>query len=390
MALPTQDAPTPTLRMLLTMSAGLPTDNPWADRQESTSADELDSLLRRGLCFDSVPGTRYAYSNLGFALLGRVIEQASGTPYRELVRELFIEPLALSGTGFDSSVPASQGVADGTRWLDGRWQTLPFSPPGVYSPIGGIFSTVTDLSRWAAWLAEAFDPSASFDTETPLSLASRREMQQLHRFAPNLSAHPTGYGFGLFVSQYPGDESVISHSGGYPGFSSHMRWSTATGFGIIAFGNATHSRVSAAATRAFDHLKASHQPLPTQVWIATRSAQDVVNALIVRWTDDAAKHLFADNVALDESFERRRGSIANVITEIGGLEPVRVSKKGDVPTSVSPDGPSITIGPDEESMGPAHLLWYLPGRAGRLRIEIELNPENPPRVQTLKVSSDRA
>src|SRR5690606_17455064 len=57
------EPPTPALRMLLTMSAGFPTDNPWGDRQESISNDELDELLRGGLTFETVPGTTFAYSN---------------------------------------------------------------------------------------------------------------------------------------------------------------------------------------------------------------------------------------------------------------------------------------------------------------------------------------
>ncbi|WP_261974889.1 serine hydrolase, partial [Curtobacterium sp. B18] len=48
-ALPTADSPVPTLRMLLTMSGGFPTDDPWADRQESLSDAEFDDVLRAGL-----------------------------------------------------------------------------------------------------------------------------------------------------------------------------------------------------------------------------------------------------------------------------------------------------------------------------------------------------
>ena len=62
------------------MSAGLPTDDPWADRQEAMTDDQFTALLLRGLSFESIPGTRFAYSNLSFALLGRVIERAAVCP----------------------------------------------------------------------------------------------------------------------------------------------------------------------------------------------------------------------------------------------------------------------------------------------------------------------
>ncbi|TDW28457.1 serine hydrolase domain-containing protein [Cryobacterium psychrophilum] len=376
--LPSVDAPVPTVRMLLTMSAGLPTDDPWADRQEALSVEAFDSLLQRGLTFESIPGTRFAYSNLGFALLGRVIEQASGRGYRDVVNELFLEPLRLTGTGWDASVSASGGVAVGTRWLDTDWHALPFSSPGAFSPIGGLFSTVTDLSRWAAWLAAAHDATGVEEPNSPLSRASRREMQQAYRFVPTLPQHPTGYGFGLFVEQYARTGTVVSHSGGYPGFSAHMRWSTTGGHGIVAFGNATHSRLSVATTQAFDLLHAAATPPPVTVLPATRAAQRSLNDLIRQWSDDSARAIFAPNVALDDYFDRRQAALARAVERVGGLDPA--------PSST--DDPGRVLDAGELSNGPAHLVWHVPGRAGRLRVEIRLTPEHPPRVQTLTIAAD--
>ncbi|MBB5641159.1 serine hydrolase domain-containing protein [Cryobacterium roopkundense] len=375
--LPGADAPVPTIRMLLTMSAGLPTDDPWADRQEALGDSDFDDVLRRGVTIESMPGTRFAYSNLGFALLGRVIEKAAGRGYRDLITERFLTPLGLTGTGFDASVAAAGGLAEGTRWLDGGWRALPFSSPGAFSPIGGLFSTVSDVTRWACWLAEAFDVSPAVEPPSPLSRASRREMQQLHRFVPTLPRHPTGYGFGLFVEQYP-HGAVVSHSGGYPGFSAHMRWSAAGGHGIVAFGNATHSRLSLATTQAFDVLDAAaHHPAST-VLPAARSAQRSLTGLIREWDDVTAQVVFADNISLDDSYERRKEDIAKAIRAVGGL----------APGSRQPDAAALLIGAHETSTSPTHLVWHVQGRAGRLRVEMRLTPEFPPRVQTFTVSAD--
>ena len=388
--LPTADAPVPTVRMLLTMSAGFPTDDPWADRQESITGLQLDDVVRSSLSFESVPGTRFAYSNLGYALLGRVIEEAAGAPYRDVIRDLFLEPLGLTCTGFDASVTAGAELALGQRWVDASWQPLPLSEPGAFSPSGGLFSTVTDLSRWAAWLGEAFAPdadSADGAPPEPLSRASRRELQQLQRFVPG-ATHPLGYGFGLFVEP-SGDDSVISHSGGYPGYSAHMRWSANGGYGIVAFENATYSRVSVPAADAFQLLADAHRSPPATVWTATRQAQQRVTQLI-RETADAeqatdapppADDLLAGNVLLDDSWERRRAAVIRAAGEVGGLLPV--------PPASAASPPSTALAADEESTGAAHLVWFLPGAAGRLRVEIQLTPHAQPRVQTLKVSADR-
>ena len=410
--LPSADAPMPTVRMLLTMSAGLPTDDPWGDRQESITNEQLDRLIADGLSFDSIPGTTFAYSNLGYALLGRVIEEASGRAYRDVVRERFLEPLGLTGTGFDVSIGGSDdvsGVAIGNRFLEGAWHELPFTGPGAFSPIGGLFSTVVDLSRWAVWLAEAMLPegvsggaaahgpvdsepvasetlafgaldSATEPRSTPLSRASRREMHQLQRYAPGFSALPAGYGFGLVVEQHPRFGTVVSHSGGYPGFSAHMRWMPSRAMGVVAFENATYSRVSAAATAALDLLADSTPEvlsLDDRLWPETRAAQRAVSALIHDWSDAAAARLFAENVPLDEPYENRRAAIARAIAAVDGLLPL------------TPEVQQATAGIIRESSStPSHLVWRLPGNRGALRVEIRLTPRKPPLVQTFSVRAE--
>lgn len=370
--LPTPDSPVPTLRMLLTMSAGFPTDNPWGDRQESLTNDELDELLRGGLIFDTVPGTAFAYSNLGYALVGRAVEAVSGVSFIQFVTERFIRPLGLSGTGFDASVAAAGGVALGTRWLDDHWEPLPFSGPGAFSPIGGLFSTIADLGRWAGWLASAFDPSGADAADSPLSRASRRELQQVQRFVDE-PGHPGGYGLGLHTNHYPGGDVVTCHSGGYPGFSAHMRWSQTSGIGLVAFENATASRVPLAVIEAFDHLVSTRMPsLVAAVLPATRAAQRAATELIRQWSDEAADQLFAENVAMDDSYDRRRQAIAGAVTRIGGL---------DASADPRPQ--------DETSQSPSHLCWFIPGKAGRLRAELLLAPASPARLQWLQVTVDK-
>ena len=362
--LPTADSPVPTLRMLLTMAGGFPTDDPWADRQESISDAELDDVLRAGLLFDSVPGTRFAYSNTGYALLGRAIAVVAGRPFPEVATELVLGPLGLRDTVFRADdarghvVTGVRPAADGAGV--GTWEPLPMSGPGAFSSIGGLFSTVTDLARWGRHLASAF-------TETPepgpVSPADRRLMQQAMRVVPAAvvptSSRATAYGFGLFVEQDPAFGELVSHSGGYPGFSAHMRWSVRDGLGVVAFENATQAKVSAAADRA---------PGTGPTVDATRAAQAAVTRLLAHWDDDLADAICTPNVAMDVPYERRRRAIAEAVAAVGadlGAEPVA-----------------------DESQAPSHLRWWLPGTAGRLRVEIRLAPLAAGLVQTLVVRAE--
>jgi CubicO group peptidase (beta-lactamase class C family) len=67
---PASDTPAITIRHLLTMSAGMPTDDPWGDRQQGLPFDAFAELLGRHPTFAWPPGTQFDYSNLGYGILG--------------------------------------------------------------------------------------------------------------------------------------------------------------------------------------------------------------------------------------------------------------------------------------------------------------------------------
>lgn len=365
---PTADSPQVTVEMLLTMSGGLPTDDAWADRQESMTRKEFGELLRGGVRFATVPGTAYEYSNLGYALLGCVVEAASGVPYREFVEENLIGPLGMTATGFDASVAAPGGLATGHVKLDGRWQPLPFSGPGVFSAIGGLFSTIEDLCRWVCWLADAF-PGRDDEEAGPLPRAARRQMQQARRAIPLRADDGVaqGYGYGLVVEHHERWGDVVAHSGGYPGFGSHMRWHPRTGLGVIALANGRYAPCHAKAAAAMRALLADLE-FPavdtTALWPETIQARAAVERLLLEWDPAVAETWFADNMELDLDTARRRAQFANLAEAAG-----------------PPAGPGTPIRSDS----PAHLEWRVPAARGTVRCEIRLTPQNPPKIQALSV-----
>src|SRR6202043_1071408 len=82
-----------TIRHLLTMTAGFPTDDPWGDRQQGLPLGSFRALLAGGVTFNWAPGTRFEYSNLGYAILGLIVTAASGVPYDEFIRTRVLAPL---------------------------------------------------------------------------------------------------------------------------------------------------------------------------------------------------------------------------------------------------------------------------------------------------------
>ncbi|MGZ5297936.1 MAG: serine hydrolase domain-containing protein, partial [Actinomycetota bacterium] len=106
-------APPVTLRHLLSMSAGLPGDDPWGDRQQSLDAGGFTEFLERGQSYAWMPGTAFEYSNLGYAILGRVIANVTGQEYRDVVRSRLLEPMGMTSSGYEAGGFPAERLATG-------------------------------------------------------------------------------------------------------------------------------------------------------------------------------------------------------------------------------------------------------------------------------------
>lgn len=363
----------PTVGMLLSMSGGLPTDDPWADRLEPMTAGAFDAMARDGFRLITIPGTAYEYSNLGFALIGRLIEKLTGRSYVEVVNAELLAPLGLSGIGYDTGVEGTDGIATGFVRRDGEWLAMPEPGPGAFSPIGGLYASARGLAAWASWLSDGF--TVSPDPSPVLGRPTRREMQQACRtiaIDAGESFLGRGYGYGLVAELDAQRRRVVSHSGGYPGFGSHMRWNPESGIGIIAFENARYSPMYQLATTALE-LILDARPVPAEVtlWPETAAAREAVEQLLVTWDDTLAASFSAPNVHMDEPFPLRRQRLEALVGQagisVGSLRPLAES--------------------DPTSESGAHIAWTVAGEAGAVRLELRMTPEARPLVETLNVSA---
>jgi hypothetical protein len=348
--------------------------------------------------FNWAPGTRFEYSNLGYAILGRVITTVTGAAYPDYVRHRLLHPLEMMRTGYEPEefeTPGEQGtgpggVARGYRRTPDGWSEVAFEATGAFAPMGGIFSCVTDLTRWVSGFAAAFPPDGpETGSAHPIRQATRREMQlpqvltgwdKPAAFPGDVAPALSAYGFGLFVEDDPAFGRIVSHSGGYPGFGSNMRWHPASGTGVIALGNSTYAGMMTLATRLLDVVLRHREPpgygygvalAPagqhgTGPWPETLAAREAVSALLRSWDDTQASRLFSLNVAQDAPFDERREVIATIRERIGDF--------GD------------DDGRRPEFDTPAHCRWWLAGERGVVQAQIQLNPERPPRVQSLTLA----
>jgi CubicO group peptidase (beta-lactamase class C family) len=389
--LPTADSPPVSIRHLLTMTAGFPTDDPWGDRQQGLPLDSFAGLLAGGLSFAWVPGTRFEYSNLGYAILGRVISAVAGMSYPAFITARLLRPLGMRRTGFEAGQFEVADLARGYRRGPDRWEELVPDPTGAFAPMGGVFSCVADLARWVSGFTAAFPPGEpAAGGGHPLARATRREMQLPQAMLTPPAAGrlpgdpadggPLGYGLGLFVDQHPRGP-VVGHSGGYPGFGSNMRWHPGTGLGVIVLANSTYAAAPVLAAGMLDAVlrqraRAQTVPdgpaavtgagVPGGPWPATLAAQREVTKLVGGWTDAAADRLFSPNVAQDLPYPERRHRIGLLRERAGHL-------------AVATDRPA-------EFDSPAHCRWWLAGARAVVQAEIRLTPEREPRVQSFTLA----
>ena len=322
-------SPPITLRHLLSMTAGMATDDPWADRHLDMTIAEIDEVYRAGVLFAHRTNDAFQYSNLGFGMIGRCVLRATGRSVREHVTERFLEPLDMTDTTWVE--PAHRRWATPHRWQDeAHAPDLPHPlGDGEIAPMGGIWTTVHDLATWIGWF-DAANTEPHQPSFVGLSPASRREMQRMHTYAGQRPLDgvrvPTGYGFGLVVRDDPTVGKVVDHSGGLPGYGTNMRWLAGTGVGAIALANTTYAPMAELTMRmlyAWHEAGGIARPAAPPSPALAQRAEELV-ALLNDWRDDVAAALFADNVALDESFERRAAAARALVEQHGPLRLVAV------------------------------------------------------------------
>jgi hypothetical protein len=316
----------------------------------------------------------YEYSNYAFAILGRIVSRVSGMPYANYVAVNILRPLNMTSTTLDvASVPADR-LAHGYRWEDERFKEEPQLANGAFGSMGGMLTSIQDLSRFVATFLSAWPPGDGPET-APIRRASLREMQQIWRpstasvtrdAAGAIQLAAGGYGFGLGISQTCAFRHVVAHSGGLPGFGSIMRWLPEYGVGIIAFGNLTYTSWGRVVGAAFDRLAATGglQPRMPKPSASLSEARDAVSQLVARWDDQLADRIAAGNLFLDRSKERRRAELDALHDTYGactpgsGFDTVENALRGQ---------------------------WTMACERGNLQVAITLAPTMPPRVQYLAV-----
>ncbi len=370
---PTADAPHITIRHLLTHGAGFPEDNPWGDRQLADNDKDLMEFIGKQISFSNPPGIAFEYSNLGFALLGKIITNVSGKRYQDYIKENIWQPLGMKNAEWEySNVPADK-LAHGYRWLNNQWneeELLHDTPDGSWGAMGSMISSIDEFANYMAFHLSAWPPSNAAETG-PVKRSSVREMHHPWRwngFNPNFK-YPDGrncavtsaYCYGLGWMKDCDGKTYISHSGGLPGFGSQWRIMPEYGIGVVAFANRTYSPFGTVNLRVLDTLikLAGLQPsqLPPSAILEKRKNELV--KLLPDWNKAEQSGIFAENFFPDYPIDTLKMQARDLYTKAGKIISVKEMKA------------------ENQLRG----SFVLQGEKKDIEIYFTLSPENPPLIQ---------
>lgn len=262
-----------TLRQLLGHVSGLQRepDGPWWER---TSGGDVEKLLAE-LAFDKIAGPplrTYHYSNLAYGLLGAVLQRVTGEPWASLVGKRLLDPLGMKRTTYSPVEPFARGYV--VHALDGSLHEEPRLDSGAMAPAGQLWSTVTDMAKWAAFLA---DPAPTvLSRETVDEMCTPVVMQD--------DAWTAGHGLGPELNRV-GERIYVGHGGSMPGYVAHFAVHRPSRTGVVAFANSYGLRGTSIRAVSLEALTAvlDAEPVLPQPWRPASAPTGEAAEVCGRW-----------------------------------------------------------------------------------------------------------
>tara|TARA_B100000029_G_scaffold454386_1_gene480868 strand:+ start:72 stop:1544 length:1473 start_codon:yes stop_codon:yes gene_type:complete len=228
-----KNAPTVTIRHLMTHSSGIPREGGdqllWTNFQFPTTETIMRHIKNQSAVFPAE--TRWKYSNLAFALLGEIVAAVADMPFDKYVERHIMKPLKMSASGVSLSSIDRKKLATGygRRLPAGTRQALPVIDARGMAAAAGVTASVSDMTRFVSWQFRLLNG----DKTEVLRPSTLRSMQRIHWLDPKWN-----HGFGLtFIVYKQEDRMLVGHSGGFPGFLTATFISPEEQLAVIVFSN---------------------------------------------------------------------------------------------------------------------------------------------------------
>jgi CubicO group peptidase (beta-lactamase class C family) len=201
------------------------------DRLRQIQDAEVLRLLRQQKSTKFPPGSKWAYSNSGYVVLGLIVQKVSGKPFGQFLHERIFAPLGMSNTiVYEKGKNEVPFRAYGHTRKDGRWEQTDQSTTSATQGDGGVYSSLDDLAKWdRAWrdhtlLREADMEPALTPVTPPNGLPEEPD------------GKPADYGFGWFLNPYQGHKRMW-HYGETMGFRTAIQRFPDDGLTIVILSN---------------------------------------------------------------------------------------------------------------------------------------------------------
>lgn len=211
---------------------------------------DVDALVRRhaGGPLDFEPRTRWSYSNTGFLIAGRVVEEVAGEDLQSFLQRRIFGPAGMQHAALDPP-PGAPGLAEGhTSFALGPPTPALREGKGWLHAAGGIYATATDLANWdrALMRGELLRPESWRVMTTPRPLEG---------------GEATDYACGVGVARRQG-ETVIQHSGSVSGFLAYNAMIPRTRSAVVLLANAEQVDAASLHGELVSLLIEADQPRP--------------------------------------------------------------------------------------------------------------------------------
>jgi CubicO group peptidase (beta-lactamase class C family) len=222
----------------------------------------LEDVLRRNPASRVVrwqPGTRFSYSNPGYAVAAHLIEKVTGEKYEDRIAERIFKPSKMPTSSFVMTKEDERMMATG--YLDRRGTAAPYTQ--IYlRPAGNMHSSALEMGNWVHLLLNWGET----DTDLVIDPEYLSNMEHPRTTIASLAGLRNGYGSGIASFEDEGFP-MLGHNGGIEGFSSWYGYSTSRDVGYVILLNSRESPEAMRRIRklAIRYLKADVEPPPKPV-----------------------------------------------------------------------------------------------------------------------------
>jgi CubicO group peptidase (beta-lactamase class C family) len=222
-----------TVNHLLTHTSGLMIDYYVRrnGRIKQSNADLLSQLRNEYLCFQ--PGSASKYSNIGYRLLGMIIENVTGERFENYLEKEIFKPLGLNQSSFLYTDAIAGHMSKGHNG-DTEMSRI----DNEDKPASGLFSTMMDLTTFLKFLSSSSTPSpAGFDSNQITGSILKNANPAIDTFYDNKNIYSSGWYLNSY--QFKGIHTVLSGSGNINGFSTAITYLPEERLGIVILTNSS-------------------------------------------------------------------------------------------------------------------------------------------------------